>query len=78
MLKKDIFKEGNLYIIRKEIDGELVDFGSFSSLEEAIDERDELEEYGWPFLKENPKNKFVEKRNFLFQPVIKANFRYKE
>ena len=61
MLKKDIFKEGNLYIIRKEIDGELVDFGSFSSLEEAIDERDELEEYGWPFLKENPKNKFVEK-----------------
>ena len=39
----------------------MVDFGSFSSLEEAIDERDELEEYGWPFLKENPKNKFVEK-----------------
>lgn len=61
MIYKDIFKEGNLYIIRKEIDGELIEFGSFSNLDEAIDERNELEDYGWPYLKDNSQDKFIEK-----------------
>ena len=61
LIYKDIFKEGNLYIIRKEIDGEWIEFGSFSSLEEAIDERNELEDYGWPYLKEDSQDEFIEK-----------------
>lgn len=64
LIYKDIFKEGNLYIIRKEIDGELVDFGSFSNLDEAIDERNELEDYGWPYLKDDSQDKFLEKNIF--------------
>ena len=65
LIYKDIFKEGNLYIIRKEINGEWIDFGSFSTLDEAIDERNELEDYGWPYLKEDSQDKFIEK--FIYE-----------
>lgn len=65
MVYKDIYKEGNLYIIKKEIDGECVTFGTFSDLEEAIEERNELEDYGWPYLKEDSQDKFVE--TFIYE-----------
>lgn len=65
MIYKDIYKEGDLYIIKKEIDGEYIKFGSFSDLNEAIEERNELEDYGWPYLKDNSKDKFIE--NFIYE-----------
>ena len=61
MIEEDIFKEGSLYIIRKKIDGELINFGTFSDLDEAIEKRNELEEYGWPYLKDDSQDKFIEK-----------------
>ena len=65
MIYKDIYKEGNLYIIKKEIDGECVIFGTFSNLDDAIEERNELEDYGWPYLKDKSKDKFVE--SFIYE-----------
>ena len=55
-MEKDIYKEGELFVIKKEIEREIVNFGSFETLEEAIERRNELEEYGWPYLKEKPKD----------------------
>lgn len=55
-MEKDIYKEGELFVIKKEIEREIVNFGSFETLDEAIERRDELEEYGWPYLKEKPKD----------------------
>ena len=54
MEEEHIYKEGNLYIIRREIDGQMIEFGRFSTLYEAIEERDELEDYGWPYLPQEP------------------------
>ena len=60
MEEQDIYKEGNLFVIKKEIEGKMITFGSFDTLEEAIIERDELEEYGWPYLPEEPEEKPTE------------------
>ena len=60
MEEEDIYKEGNLFVIKKEIEGKMITFGSFNTLEEAIAERDELEEYGWPYLPEEPEEKPIE------------------
>ena len=60
MEEQDIYKEGNLFVIKKEIEGKMITFGSFDTLEEAIIERDELEEYGWPYLPEEPEEKLTE------------------
>lgn len=61
MIEQDIFEENGIYTIKKEIDGVLINFGTFSNLDEAIKKRDELEEYGWPYLKEESQEKFIEK-----------------
>ena len=47
-----IFKEGDKFIIKREIGGKLINFGSFNTLDEAISYRDELDNDGWPI----PKN----------------------
>lgn len=60
MEEEDIYKEGNLFVIKKEIEGKMITFGSFNTLEEAIAERNELEEYGWPYLPEEPEEKPIE------------------
>lgn len=60
MEEQDIYKEGNLFVIKKEIEGKMITFGSFDTLEEAIVERDELEEYGWPYLPDEPEEKPTE------------------
>lgn len=56
MNEEDIYEENNLYIIKKEINGKWVNFGIFSDLNKAIERRDELEEYGWPYQDNEPKN----------------------
>lgn len=84
MEEEDIYKEGNLFVIKKEIEGKMITFGSFDTLEEAIEERDELEEYGWPYLPEEPEEKSIEenygqyisKRNDKF--VVSRIIRSKE
>lgn len=55
--EKDIYKENGFYIIRKEINGQMIEFARFSNLNDAIEERDELEEYGWPYLPPEPDEK---------------------
>ena len=47
-----IFKEGDKFIIKREIGGKLINFGSFNTLDEAISYREELDDDGWPI----PKN----------------------
>ena len=47
-----IFKEGDKFIIKREIGGKLINFGSFNTLDEAISYHDELDNDGWPI----PKN----------------------
>lgn len=44
-----ITKYGNKYCIYKNVDGKQECFGTFHSLEEAIDERDYLESIGWDY-----------------------------
>ena len=46
-----IFKEGKKFVIKRELNGKLINFGSFDSLEEAISFRDELDYDGWPIPK---------------------------
>ena len=49
MVEEDIYEEDGQFVIKKEINGKLITFGTFDSLDDAIEERDELEEYGWPY-----------------------------
>lgn len=55
-----IFKEGNKFVIKRELNGKLFTFGSFDSLEEAINSRDELEYDGWPIPKERSDSSVIE------------------
>ena len=48
MIEQDIYEKDGSYIIKKEINEECLIFGIFDNLEDAIEKRDELEEYGWP------------------------------
>lgn len=61
MPEKDIYQEGNVFIIKKEINGNWIDFGNFNDIDEAIARRDELEEYGWPCTTEEKSIKKIEK-----------------
>ena len=61
---EDIYEENGQFIIKKEINGKLITFGTFDSLDEAITERDDLEDYGWPYIPEEETTHEVEK--FIF------------
>lgn len=61
MNEEDIYEENNQYIIKKEIDGKWITFGIFSDLNEAIEKRDELEDYGWPYQRKNDSFEKIEK-----------------
>lgn len=65
MIEPYIYEEGNLFVVKKEIDGELIKFSSFNSLEEAIEYRDEMDDYGWPYLPQESHNKEIEQNIFL-------------
>ena len=65
MIEEYIYEENGQFIIKKEIRGKLVNFGTFDNLEDAIEERDELEDYGWPYLDESDNIEEVEK--FIFK-----------
>ena len=76
MNEEDIYEENNLYIIKKEINGKWVNFGIFSDLNKAIERRDELEEYGWPYQDNEPKNyekieKYIYKKDDRFLIIKK-------
>ena len=64
MVEEDIYEESGQYVIKKEINGKLITFGTFNSLDDAIEERDELEEYGWPYIPEEETIQEVEKYIF--------------
>lgn len=55
-----IFKEGNKFVIKREINGKLINFGSFDSLEDAISYRDELDFDGWPLPREEDESPIIE------------------
>ena len=65
MVEEDIYEEDGKFVIKKEINGKLITFGTFDSLYDAIEERDELEDYGWPYRPEEDTVKEVEK--FIFE-----------
>lgn len=65
MVEEDIYEEDGKFVIKKEINGKLITFGTFDSLYDAIEERDELEDYGWPYRPEEDTIKEVEK--FIFE-----------
>ena len=65
MIEEDIYEENGQFVIKKEINGKLITFGTFDSLDEAISERDELEEYGWPYRPDEETLQEVEK--FIFK-----------
>ena len=65
MAEEDIYEEDGLFVIKKEINGKLITFGSFDNLDDAIEERNELEEYGWPYRPEEETIEEVEK--FIFK-----------
>ena len=64
LVEEDIYEEDGQFVIKKEINGKLITFGIFDSLNDAIEERDELEEYGWPYRPEENNIKEIEK--FIF------------
>ncbi|MCQ2972667.1 MAG: hypothetical protein MJ209_05285 [archaeon] len=47
-----ITKERKSFVIRREINGLLIDYGSFFTLADAIAFKEELEEDGWPYRKD--------------------------
>ena len=55
-----IFREGDKFIIKRDISGRLIHFGSFNTLDDAIKHRDELDFDGWPIPKENPDPSIIE------------------
>lgn len=65
MIEEDIYEEDGQFIIKKDINGKLITFGTFDNLDEAIEERDELEEYGWPYRPEEDTIEEIEK--FIFK-----------
>lgn len=65
LIKEDIYEENGQFIIKKEINGKMITFGTFDNLDDAIEERDELEDYGWPYRPEEESIKEVEK--FIFE-----------
>nr|WP_295161827.1 hypothetical protein [uncultured Methanobrevibacter sp.] len=65
MTEEDIYEENGQFVIKKEINGKMITFGVYDDLDEAIENRDELEEYGWPYRPEPESVKEVEK--FIFE-----------
>lgn len=61
MIEQDIYEKDGSYIIKKEINEECLIFGIFDNLEDAIEKRDELEEYGWPYEENTADNSKIEK-----------------
>lgn len=63
---KHIHKTSRGFDVVNRIDGELINFGSFETLEEAISYRDELEENNWEV--ESNQNEFIEEKydEFIF------------
>ena len=65
MNKEDIYEENGQFVIKKVINGDLITFGTFDNLDEAIGERDELEEYGWPY---KPKENVIDEvEKYIFK-----------
>ncbi|WP_156929616.1 DUF7226 domain-containing protein [Methanobrevibacter wolinii] len=61
-----ITKKDNLFIIQRRFNGNLITFGSFDSLDEAIKKRDELDDNGWPVplkINKNIIEKNIEKKD---------------
>lgn len=73
MSEKYIFEEDDSFIIKREIKNNLIIFGSYSTLEEAIIARDELDDDGWPL----PKNEIkVEKEVSCGQYITKKDKKF--
>ena len=81
MIENDIYEESNKFIVKKEIRGKWVTFGSFENMNDAIELRDELEDYGWPYREENEideiekyifkeNNKFLVSRNIIGHDIV--------
>lgn len=51
-----IFEENGFFIIKREIKGDLITFGSYSNLDDAIEAKEDLEDCGWPIPKDAFKN----------------------
>lgn len=69
LIENDIYEESNKFIVKKEIHGKWVTFGSFDNLDDAIELRDELEDYGWPYRDEykiDEIEKYIFKENDKF------------
>lgn len=83
MIEEDIYEENGQFVIKKEIKGKLITFGTFDNLDEAIEERDELEEYGWPYRPEEDSIKEIEKyifeeegRFFISKRILDKEIRF--
>ncbi len=85
MIENDIYEESNCFIVKKEIRGKWVTFGSFENLNDAIELRDELEDYGWPYRDETQfdeiekyiykeKNKFLVSKKFVGHDIVFGMF----
>ena len=51
MAEKYIFQENGKFLVKNIIGSECVTFGSFDNIDDAIEFRDEMEDYGWPYSK---------------------------
>lgn len=51
MDEKFIYQENNQFLVKNFVGSECVTFGSFNTIDEAIEFRDEMEDYGWPYSK---------------------------
>lgn len=58
MIEEYIYKEGDQFTVKRKINDVCITFGTFDNLEDAIEYRDEMEDYGWPY---NPQNDDIEK-----------------
>ena len=81
MIENDIYEESNNFIVKKEIHGKWITFGSFKNLDDAIELRDELEDYGWPYRDDTQRdevekyiyrenNKFLVSKKFIGHDIV--------
>ena len=56
MDEKYIYQEDNKFLVKNFVGSECVTFGSFDNVDEAIEFRDEMEDYGWPYAKSTSKS----------------------
>lgn len=69
---KNIFKYGNIFLIIKYFNNNLLNFGEFLNFDDALDKKTEIEDNGWPI----PMNLIDDKEETISNNIFKRDGKY--